>query len=367
MDVGGPLLDRVRESTEWTSLIAGALVVGSRRGRPCPRPRPRRAASPRRRVELDVSVELADRALQVVLVGDGELDVHAERQPQVVRGERRRSGRRRRRGRCPRPRADRHGAVAAREALGQQARGSRLDLRVVQVDELEALLLGERLREVARRSPSRARRRSRRAACRSPLLGERLLELLRGQQTLAHEQRAEPQPGELCRFHRDLYRQNRAKVEGGGATGRGSARAWSTRASSARSVRGCSCCSGWRAGTTLPAASRLAGEGGAAARLRGRRGPLRPFARGRRAAAALVVSQFTLLGDTRRGRGTRPDFSQRRHATRRSPSTKRSSTLCARRASRSRPASSARGCGSSSSTTGRSRSSSRCSRTGGDA
>jgi D-tyrosyl-tRNA(Tyr) deacylase len=68
--------------------------------------------------------------------------------------------------------------------------------------------------------------------------------------------------------------------------------------------------------------------------------------------AALVVSQFTLIADSTRQKGTRPDFSKQHRRLKPSRSTRRSATRCARSASRLRPASSAPGCSSSSSTTG---------------
>ena len=113
------------------------------------------------------------------------------------------------------------------------------------------------------------------------------------------------QPGELCRFHRDLYRQNRAKVEGRRATGRGGACAGRVATSSARSVAGCSSCSGWRAGTSAAAAARLAAK---VARLRVFEDDEGRFDRSLVdvGGAALVVSQFTLLADT--AKGNRPSF-----------------------------------------------------------
>ncbi len=63
------------------------------------------------------------------------------------------------------------------------------------------------------------------------------------------------------------------------------------------------------------------------------------------AGAALVVSQFTLIADTKGQKGTRPDFSKGQHGPRsRSRSTSDSARRYASRGCRSRRACSVRGC-----------------------
>ena len=62
----------------------------------------------------------------------------------------------------------------------------------MQVDEEQALLLGKGLREVVRRHPAVLDDDLAEPLATLVALQERLSELLRGQQTVAHEQRAEP-------------------------------------------------------------------------------------------------------------------------------------------------------------------------------
>jgi D-tyrosyl-tRNA(Tyr) deacylase len=75
------------------------------------------------------------------------------------------------------------------------------------------------------------------------------------------------------------------------------------------------------------------------------------------AGEALVVSQFTLIADTKRRKGTRPTSPERRREPGPNLFTTASARHFEKQASRSRLASSARGWNSSSSTTGPSRSS----------
>ena len=179
-----------RDSTEWTSLIAGALVAATsrtsvssssssvtpssapcrtRRGRAC-RACARGRSGRRRRTRRS-----ADREPQVVggehvgRVGDG--DEH------LVLAE------------------DRTGtARSAGEALGQEARGRVLDLGRHEVDELAVMLLGKRLGEVGARYPAVIHHDLPEPLACLRLLGERLFELLGRQDTLAHQERAELRP-----------------------------------------------------------------------------------------------------------------------------------------------------------------------------
>ena len=140
------------------------------------------------------------------------------------------------------------------------------------------------------------------------LLLEGLLDLVHGQQAAVDQQRAEVLPGQVGRFHLACIVNSETEVK-----------AVVQRVTEARVRVG-----GELVGEVGPGLCVLLGvaraDGGAEAqRLAEKVARLRIFEddEGRFdrslldvGGQALVVSQFTLLGDTTRGKGTRPDFSQ---------------------------------------------------------
>ena len=252
--------------------------------------------------------------------------------------------------------AHRHGLVACRQLAREKQRGLEVEVRLGQVDVLEPVLLGQGLREVLRAHPAVPDDDLPEPLAGQLLLLEGALDLLHGQEAAIDQQRAEVLPGEVGRFHlacivicdREmkavLQRVTRASVrvedEVVGEIG-----------------RGLCVLLGVARSDGPEAAARLAGK---VARLRVFEHDAGRFDRSLLdiGGEALVVSQFTLLGDTRR-RGLGRTSRRPLRGIRPNRSTRRSARRCASKASTSRPASSERGWHSSSSTTGRSRSCSR--------
>ena len=157
-------------------------------------------------VVLARRVEALERRVDVRRGGDGELKLEPERDAQVVGGEDvRRVGHR---DDDPVSReTDRHRPVAACELLGEERGGSRIGRRRVEVDELELVLLGERLRDLHLRHPAVRDDELTQTLAGASLLREGLVELRLGEQALAHEEipEAKALPSEGGRgFHAPL-------------------------------------------------------------------------------------------------------------------------------------------------------------------
>ena len=87
---------------------------------------------------------------------------------------------------------DRDRAVATRDLRGQALREPPVDLEPVQVDEFEAVLLRERLRDVATRRPALLDHDLAQALAALVARDERGAELLRRQDAFVHQHRADP-------------------------------------------------------------------------------------------------------------------------------------------------------------------------------
>ena len=156
-----------------------------------------------------------DQLQEVGSRGDDDAHVEADREPEVVRGDDIRRV-------CDRDQddvlgeeANRQRLVAARVFLRQERRGRRIQLDPVQVEELEPVLLGEQARELGSRDPAVGEDDLADAGAGLLLLGERELELLRREQAVANEQRAERHPRRVRRERQSdcqLCGQGRRKV-----------------------------------------------------------------------------------------------------------------------------------------------------------
>ena len=135
-------------------------------------------------------VGTADRPFDLVAVGDDEAGVGPERQAQVVVCDHVRGvGDRDHRRSALDPHRQR--LVALGQALGQQRHRRGVERRLAEVDEVEPVLLGQRLREVTRGDQAEA---DQHLAERQPtalLLCQRLLQSFGGQLPLAHQEAAE--------------------------------------------------------------------------------------------------------------------------------------------------------------------------------
>jgi D-tyrosyl-tRNA(Tyr) deacylase len=146
------------------------------------------------------------------------------------------------------------------------------------------------------------------AAARQRLLLEGLLDLVHGQEAAIDQQRTEVLPGQMGRFHQGCivnFEPNmKAVVQ---RVSRASVRLGEELAGEIGA--GLCVLLGVARGDSLAEASRLAGK---VARLRIFEDDQGRFDRSLldTGGEALVVSQFTLLADTTRQKGTRPDFSQ---------------------------------------------------------
>ena len=105
-----------------------------------------------------------------------------------------------------------------REAFLEEAGGPRVDGDLGQVDELEAVLLGERLRDRARGRPALLDEDLAEPLVQQRLQLERLVDLLLRRVTGAHEQLAERHGraslGDSCGFHEPSIGSNRSGHEG---------------------------------------------------------------------------------------------------------------------------------------------------------
>ena len=109
--------------------------------------------------------------------------------------------------------ADGHDLVADRKAFLEEADGLRVDGDLREVDELEAVLLGERFCDRARGRPALLDEDLAEALVQQGLQLERLVDLLLGRVTGAHEQLAKAHGsarlGDGCGFHEPSIGRNR--------------------------------------------------------------------------------------------------------------------------------------------------------------
>ena len=304
-------------------------------------------------IDLDLcAVELLDRLLEVGRIGDGELDVVAERKAQVVGaadvgrvgdGDEQQ---------VARQESDRHGLVAEGELLLEECGRVAVGLGLGEVDVLEAELVGERLREIGAGDPAVPDCDLAEAPSGQALLLEGLLDLVHGQQAAVDQQRAEMLPGQLGRFHVGYIvvfgRNMKAVVQ---------------RVSRARVCVGEEVAGEIGFGLCVLLGVARGDDAAAASRLAEKVARLRIFENvdGRLdrslldvGGEALVVSQFTLIADT--AKGNRPSFGEAAPPEEAEPLYERFCAALGASACRSRPASSARAWPSSSSTTAPSRS-----------
>ena len=253
-------------------------------------------------------MQLADRVVELSRLGDGELDVVAEHTAQLLRlaglgrvGDRDEQ-------QVVSEETHRQRLVPEGKLLLEQPRSIVIRRDLGQVHVLEPELVGERLCQVGARDPTVPDRDLTETAAGQVLLLKGLLELLEGEQAAVDQQRAEAvMPRDADRFHIAYI-----VVPGG------KMKAVVQRVSSAR-VRvgeriageigpGLCILLGIARGDEQADAERLAAK---VARLRIFENEEGRFDRSLldTGGEALVVSQFTLLADSRRQKGTKPDFS----------------------------------------------------------
>ena len=148
--------------------------------------------------ELDPrAVGARERVRELRLLGDGDPERHAQRELEVVgRAKVRRVGHRHEE-RTVGKRLERERVVPARELLGQELDGVRVDLDVVEVDERELALVGDGACDLERRHHPQLDEHGPEPAAAVLLRLQRLLELLRGDQPAPGQDRAERKPADL--------------------------------------------------------------------------------------------------------------------------------------------------------------------------
>ena len=244
----------------FVSLIAGASVAS-------PSVMSSLGASSSRQVRLHLDVDVAaeaavERAREVGGRDDDEADLKPQREPEVVGGHHvGRVGDRDDHGSVL-VQGDRQRGEASRDVLGQEARRGGDEVEAGQLEELEAVLLGEGLCDRRGGRDVVAEQDLAEPAALGLLLGERGRELLGGDDAVAQEQRAELRPalGPAVRvrrrrrrnrrsFHRSSIGHSAGRHEGRDPTRFPGLRAGRRRASPARSAPDCSSCSVWRPAT----------------------------------------------------------------------------------------------------------------------
>ena len=199
VEIGGALVDRPRDEG------VDPVDRGCARRRLGDVIRGRRLVGPARVPHGEAGlVDAVDRRRDVGRRGHGEANVQAEREAEVVGGDDVGRVRNRDEERVVAHEADRDRRVASRVLLRQEVRDVGIDLRGAEVEILEAVLLGEESRDVARRYPAAGDDDLADPMAGDVLLGERLLELLRRQHALSYEERPE----------RDARRRLRREPEG---------------------------------------------------------------------------------------------------------------------------------------------------------
>ena len=156
-------------------------------------------------LDVDVAAEAAvERAREVEGRDDDEADLKPQREPEVVGGHHvGRVGDRDDHGSVL-VQSDRQRGEASRDVLGQEARRGGDEVEAAQLEELEAVLLGEGLCDRRGGRDVVAEQDLAEPAALGLLLGERGRELLGGDDAVAQEQRAELRPafGPVVRFRR---------------------------------------------------------------------------------------------------------------------------------------------------------------------
>src|SRR4051794_8046000 len=262
-------------------------------------------------------VDAVDRSVEVGRRSDGDADVEADRKPEVVGADHIRRIGDGDEDEIVLDEANGESGLAARELLGQEPGRGGIDALLPEVEVVEAVLLGEERRKLARRDPT-----PRGDDLPEPpaFLCERGLELLGGQDAVAEQQRAERQPCVIDAAEAQPQgRESAGSRVHAFSIGLGSEdmRAVCQRVAEARVVvdrqvvgeieRGLCVLLGVARGDDVEAAKRLARK---IARLRifpddeGRFDRSVLDANGR----VLAVSQFTLIADT--AKGNRPSFSE---------------------------------------------------------